>query len=145
MTRSKEFIIIESNLEQVDSLDDLLNKYNHCFSDISFHTYINDLLADKNMKKSHVYPRTQMGRTYVYQIFADKRHPSRSKLLHIALAMKCSIEETQTLLLFAKHAPLSFRLRQDLIIAHCLYSECDIFDLNNMLYDMGEEPLFNEE
>jgi transcriptional regulator with XRE-family HTH domain len=97
------------------------------------------------MTKSQIFNRTQMGRTYIYQIFSNKRHPSRDKLLQIAMAMQCTLEETQNLLLLSQYSPLSFRNKRDLIIAYCLHKRIDTFELNAQLYDFNEEPLFNEE
>lgn len=145
MVKSQDFIIMESKLNGIRSLEDMLRQYKGCFRGITFNSYLNDLLGKKQMSKSQVYRRTQMGRTYVYQIFSSKRHPSRNKLLQIALALHCDLEETQTLLLLAEHAPLSFRHRRDMIVAYWLNRGCDTFDLNTYLYDNGEEPLFSME
>lgn len=145
MINCRDCIIYETQLKQTRSLDELLKHRMERYSGMGFNDYLHHLIEKKNLSKSRVYARTQMGRTYIYQIFSGKRHPSRDKLLQIASAMNCSLEETQSLLMLSQHVPLNFRERRDTIIAYCLTHQYDTFDLNSLLYDYDEEPLFNLE
>lgn len=142
MNTNENFVIFESKLKQLRSLDELLSQY--AYNNESFNSYLNQLLISKNTTKSKIYTKTQMGRTFLYQIFSGKRHPSRNKILQIAIALRCSILEAQNLLCLSKHAILNFRNKQDIIIAYGLYRNYDAFTINETLYDYNEIPLFNE-
>ena len=144
MNANEDFVIFESKLKQLRSLDELLTQYAYYCNDESLNSYLNKLLISKNTTKSKIYTKTQMGRTFLYQIFSGKRNPSRNKLLQIAIALQCSLLETQNLLCLSKHSILNFRNKHDIIIAYGLYRKYDAFTINETLYDYNESPLFNE-
>lgn len=145
MAPKQNFIILESKINKSNSIDDLLNQYNSYYKMDSFVKSLNNLLVQKKFTKPEIVQRTQIGRTYVYQIFSGVRHPSRNKLLQITLALRCNLEETQNLLILSNHSPLNLKNKRDIIISFAIYKRCTLFDLNEILENYGELPLFNEQ
>lgn len=145
MVPKQNYIIFESKINKSKTIDELLNQYNTYYKMDSFAEALHSILSQKKITKQEIVQRTQIGRTYVYQIFSGKRRPSRNKLLQITFALRCCLEETQNLLVLADHAPLNLKNKRDIIISFAIYRYYTLFDLNELLDNYGELPLFNEQ
>lgn len=115
------------------------NKEN--FVEASFFDYLNKLLMDRNLRVSEVYKRTQLSKTYVYQIFNRKKLPSRNNILQLAIGMKCSLEETQKLLKLSQVSMLYVRNKRDSIIIFGITKGLTNTEIEILLESFGEEPL----
>lgn len=112
------------------------------FIQISLPEYLKKLLSEKNMTKAQVILKGNLNKDYAYQIFSGtKSSPSRDKLLAIAVGMSLTVDETQTMLKIAGLPVLYPRKRRDMIILFAIQNGYDIFDINDCLYDLGEEIL----
>ncbi len=145
MVPKQNYVIFESKINKLKTIDDLLNHYDTYYKMDSFAEALNNILSQKKTTKQEIVQRTQIGRTYVYQIFSGKRRPSRNKLLQITVALHCCLEETQNLLILSNHAPLNLKNKRDIIISFAIYRYYTLFDLNEILDNYGELPLFNEQ
>ena len=116
MAPKQNFIILESKINKSNTLNELLIQYNTYYKMDSFVDSLNNLLVQKKITKPEIVQRTQIGRTYIYQIFSGMRHPSRNKLLQITVALRCNLEETQNLLILSNHSPLNLKKKRDIII-----------------------------
>ena len=112
------------------------------FIQISLPEYLKKLLSEKNMTKAQVILKGNLNKDYAYQIFSGtKSSPSRDKLLAIAVGMSLTVDDTQTMLKIAGLPVLYPRKRRDMIILFAIQNGYDIFDINDCLYDLGEEIL----
>ena len=112
------------------------------FIQISLPEYLKKLLSEKNMTKAQVILKGNLNKDYAYQIFSGtKSSPSRDKLLAIAVGRSLPVDETQTMLKIAGLPVLYPRKRRDMIILFAIQNGYDIFDINDCLYDLGEEIL----
>ena len=102
---------------------------------------LGELLHKKNLKKTQVIRNSEMNDIYVYQIFSGIRRPERKKLLALALAMGLSVTETQTLLKCATYPPLYAKIPFDCIVLYGITKGLSVIQVNNLLYDYGEETL----
>ncbi len=68
------------------------------------------LLAEKHLEKADVIARSGLAELYAYHIFAGRKpHPSKPKVLALALAMQLTRKEAQHLLYYAGATPLYVR------------------------------------
>ena len=84
-------------LTRNSSIDSYLNKEKEFLIDMSVSEMLGFLLQEKNLQKSAVIKKAKLNEIYGYQIIADKRMPSRDKLIALAFGMELSLEETQQL------------------------------------------------
>ena len=82
---------------------------------------LDELIAKYDLKKSQVIRAAEMSEVYAYQIFSGLRVPERKKLLCLAIAMKLSLDEVQTLLKCAGYSTLYVKLPFESIV---LYGVC---------------------
>ena len=107
----------------------------------SLSDYLNELLAEKRLKRSEVVRMANLNETFGYQIFTGARNPSRNKVLQIAFAMALSLRECDRALEAAGVSGLYCKDRRDAIIIFCLDRGCSLQKVNEELYRFGEETL----
>ena len=76
-----------------------------------------------------------------YQIFSGTHNPSRDSLVSVCIAMTLDIEETQELLRVAQFAPLYPKNIRDSIIINGIATKKSVAEINESLYDNGEDTL----
>ena len=103
--------------------------------------YMNELLEQKNLKKSDVAKNSNLHRTYVYEIFNGDKSPSRDKVISIAFGMCLNLEETQKLLKRSGYRELYSRDSRDSIIIFSLNKKMNVIDCNILLESLSEEIL----
>lgn len=103
--------------------------------------YLAELLEAKDLKKADVIKESRLNSTFGYQILSGDRKASRNKLLQLAFAMNCSIDETQHILLHANEGALYPRNRRDGIIMFCLENGYTLLEAEDELYRHGEATI----
>lgn len=103
--------------------------------------FLEHLLTIKQIKKSQLIQRSGLSRPYAYEIFSGQKKPSRIKLLTLAFALECSLDECQRLLTYGGHQPLYAKDMADAIYIYGLSNRLSIFDINEVLYDLGMDIL----
>ena len=76
---------------------------------------LNAFIIKYDLKKSQVIRAAEMSEVYAYQIFSGIRVPERKKLLCLAVAMRLSLDEVQTLLKCAGYSTLYVKLPFDTV------------------------------
>ena len=104
-------------------------------------TLLNKLIIKYNLKKSEIIRAAEMSEVYAYQIFSGLRIPDRKKLLCIAIAMKLSLDDVQTLLKCAGYAVLYVKIPFDSIILYGICKKLSVVEINEILYEYGIEIL----
>ena len=93
------------------------------------------------LKKSQVIRAAEMSEVYAYQIFSGLRVPERKKLLCLAVAMKLTLDDVQTLLKCAGYSTLYVKLPFDSIVLYGVCKKLSVVEINEILYEYGLETL----
>ena len=103
--------------------------------------YLSDLFDEKHLKKAEVIKRSELSEIYAYQIISGVRRPERKKLLALIAAMGLDLEEAQRLLKVAGYPELYIKNTFDSIVMYGICKKLSVMDINEMLYDYGEETI----
>ena len=103
--------------------------------------YLSRLLEEKGLRRADVIRSAQIGDTYGYYIFTGQRHPKRDYVLRIALAMGCTLRETNRMLQAAGWGGLYCKDRRDAIILFGIDHGFSLQRIDEQLYGFGEKTL----
>ena len=102
---------------------------------------LHNLQREKGLRKTDIIKRSELSEVYAYQIFSGQRHPDRKKLLCLAVGMSLNLEETQSLLKCAGHAPLYVKLPFDSVVMYGICKHLSVIQINEILFDNDLETL----
>ena len=109
--------------------------------DTKLSDYLQELINKKGLKKSDIIKKSEMSEVYAYQIISGLRVPERNKLLCLAIGMELDLDETQELLKSTGYPQLYVKNTYDCFIIYALCRHLSVMELNEMLYDYGEDTL----
>lgn len=137
----KKTIELEQILSQAksDELELILEE----IPNITFLDYLNQLMIQKNLQKSDIIRDSLLPRTYAYQIFQGAKQAGRDKVLLLAFAMHCTLEETNRLLTLASHNRLYAKNQRDAILIFCIQNKMCITDIETYLNEYQLPLLVN--
>ncbi len=124
--------------------DEALARYMTETSDykgVSFVDYFNSLLEKEGISKAALVTRTGIERTYLYQLLNGTRQPSRDYAIAMCIAAGLSLEQTTRCLELLSEGILYAKNARDAIIIYAINREHSVDKTNELLFDMGEEPL----
>lgn len=131
-----------------DLLEELLNSADpvdfaskHELSERHLSDYLQQLLDEKALRRPEVIRNAQIGETYGYYIFTGQRHPKRDFVIRIALAMECTLTETNRMLQAAGLSRLYSKSRRDVIIIFGIEHGQSLQQIDEQLYRFGEATL----
>lgn len=101
----------------------------------SLSEHLNLLLSQKKIRKADVIRHSQLGRAYVYKIFAGEKIPTRDKLIALAFGLGLSDLETQKMLKISGNRELYARDERDAMILFALQRNKTVFEVNELLAD----------
>lgn len=129
-------------LKKSSNISDFIEKtVDEFIEEKPLYQYLENLIEEKQLKKSDVIKRSGLDRGYAYDIFAGKKIPSRNKLLAICFAMELFEEEVQSLLKYTGYPQLYARIERESIILFGLQHHLSLMDVNELLYEMNYEYL----
>ena len=102
---------------------------------------LDELLKQKDLRKSQVIKDSELSEVYGYQIFSGVRIPERKKLLCLALSMRLNIEEAQILLKCAGYSQLYVKIPFDSVVLYGLCKGLSVVEINELLYQYDLETL----
>lgn len=108
-------------------------------SEMSFHQAFQALLDKYGLEKSEVIRRSNLDRTYAYQILNGKKTPGRDKVLALSIAAGLSEKEIRRLLEYARAGILYPRSARDSVILFGIREHLGLMDVNEMLMENGEK------
>lgn len=108
---------------------------------MAFHIYFNSYLNQNHLKKSNIIQASGINRTYAYQILKGEKNPSRDKMLALTLAAEMDLDHINHCLKLAGMSELYEKVRKDAIIIFALHKKLNISEINELLFDLDEEPL----
>ena len=133
---------LQQELMSTMNLDEFLAANSDDFRDEAAMDILNRMLDEKGVSKATLAKRSGMSEIYLHQIFAGRRHPSRSRLICLCFGMGATLDETQELLKRCGLAQLYPRVRRDAIIIYGLANGMSLMDINDKLFSEDEETLF---
>ena len=133
-SRLTDEIITAKNMDNFD-----LDNSDAMIEPMELKEFLADMLTKHETTKKDVIRQADIDTTYGYQIFQGKKqHPSRDRLLCIALAFPLSVEETKLLLYYGGCEILYPRIRRDAYLMYAIHNGLSLIETNLYLEDHGE-------
>ncbi|MCL1807580.1 MAG: helix-turn-helix domain-containing protein [Oscillospiraceae bacterium] len=141
--RPNDYDLFINKLTKAETIDEFLNENGDLINAVPFYERLEELLKWKNMTKPLVFERAGIHPLYGYQFFSGKRHPTRDKVLQLAIAFRLSHAGTQELLTLAGKRGLYPLDERDAIILFAFTHDYKLDQLQEMLFDKSL-PLLGE-
>lgn len=113
----------------------------HKITERTLPEYLQQLLDEKGLSRPKVVAKAGLNPTYGYDIFTGKKHPTREKVLPLAFAMGCTLQETNRMLQAAGVNELYVKNRRDAIIIFCMEHGYSLMKTNEELFRFGEDAI----
>ncbi|MBQ8095137.1 MAG: helix-turn-helix transcriptional regulator [Clostridia bacterium] len=111
----------------------------------TFHEELHRLLKEKRKTAKVLIELSGIERSYFYHILGGKKKPGRNMIIRIAACLRVSLDETNRLLRLGGYSPLYAKIHRDAIIIFGISKKMTMFEINELLLDAQQEPLFMEE
>lgn len=128
-------------LSTEESLETYFMKNKEELLDISLPDYLSSLLIKYHISKNEVIRRSYLNQIYGYQIFAGTKSPSRDKLISIIFGFQLHLDDAQRMLKIGGANELYPRKRRDSIVIFGLNKKLTVQELDDLLFEMGEDTL----
>ena len=123
-------------------LNRFLDENRENFNNTSVADSLNQMILKQRISKSALARQSGMSEVYLHQVFSGRRTPSRTRLLCMCFGLQTTVEEAQVLLKQCGYAPLYPKNRRDAILLYGLIHKETLFQINDALFDEGEETLY---
>lgn len=132
---------LQQELMSTNNLDRFLTENDASFRDVPLQEAIQCIFDEKGMSKAQLAKQSGISEVYLHQLFSGRRFPSRSRLLCLCFGLGATVDEAQSLLQQARHAPLYSRNRRDAIIIFALSHHMTLFEVNDKLFTENLDTL----
>ena len=132
---------LQQELMSTNNLDRFLTENDASFRDVPLQEAIQRIFDEKGMSKAQLAKQYGISEVYLHQLFSGRRFPSRSRLLCLCFGLGATVDEAQSLLQQARHAPLYSRDRRDAIIIFALSHHMTLFEVNDKLFTENLDTL----
>ena len=132
---------LQQELMSTNNLDRFLTENDASFRDVPLQEAIQRIFDEKGMSKAQLAKQSGISEVYLHQLFSGRRFPSRSRLLCLCFGLGATVDEAQSLLQQARHAPLYSRDRRDAIIIIALSHHMTLFEVNDKLFTENLDTL----
>ena len=132
---------LQQKLMSTNNLDRFLTENDASFRDVPLQEAIQRIFDEKGMSKAQLAKQSGISEVYLHQLFSGRRFPSRSRLLCLCFGLGATVDEAQSLLQQARHAPLYSRDRRDAIIIFALSHHMTLFEVNDKLFTENLDTL----
>lgn len=133
---------LQQELMSTNNLDRFLTENDASFRDVPLQEAIQRIFDEKGMSKAQLAKQSGISEVYLHQLFSGRRFPSRSRLLCLCFGLGATVDEAQSLLQQARHAPLYSRDRRDAIIIFALSHHMTLFEVNDKLFTENLDTLY---
>ena len=133
---------LQEALMDAPDLNRFLDENRENFNYTSVADSLNQMILKQRISKSALARQSGMGEVYLHQVFSGRRTPSRTRLLCMCFGLQATVEEAQVLLKQCGYAPLYPKNRRDAILLYGLSHQQTLFQINDTLFDKGEETLY---
>lgn len=132
---------LQQELMSTNNLDRFLTENDASFRNVPLQEAIQRIFDEKGMSKAQLAKQSGISEVYLHQLFSGRRFPSRSRLLCLCFGLGATVDEAQSLLQQARHAPLYSRDRRDAIIIFALSHHMTLFEVNDKLFTENLDTL----
>lgn len=132
---------LQQELMSTNNLDRFLTENDASFRDVPLQEAIQRIFDEKGKSKAQLAKQSGISEVYLHQLFSGRRFPSRSRLLCLCFGLGATVDEAQSLLQQARHAPLYSRDRRDAIIIFALSHHMTLFEANDKLFTENLDTL----
>lgn len=132
---------LQQELMSTNNLDRFLTENDASFRDVPLQEAIQRIFDEKGVSKAQLAKQSGISEVYLHQLFSGRRFPSRSRLLCLCFGLGATVDEAQSLLQQARHAPLYSRDRRDAIIIFALSHHMTLFEANDKLFTENLDTL----
>ena len=132
---------LQQELMSTNNLDRFLTENDASFRDVPLQEAIQRIFDENGMSKAQLAKQSGISEVYLHQLFSGRRFPSRSRLLCLCFGLGATVDEAQSLLQQARHAPLYSRDRRDAIIIFALSHHMTLFEANDKLFTENLDTL----
>ena len=132
---------LQQELMSTNNLDRFLTENDASFRDVPLQEAIQRIFDEKGMSKAQLAKQSGISEVYLHQLFSGRRFPSRSRLLCLCFGLGATVDEAQSLLQQARHAPLYSGDRRDAIIIFALSHHMTLFEVNDKLFTENLDTL----
>ena len=132
---------LQQELMSTNNLDRFLTENDASFRDVPLQEAIQRIFDEKGMSKAQLAKQSGISEVYLHQLFSGRRFPSRSRLLCLCFGLDATVDEAQSLMQQARHAPLYSRDRRDAIIIFALSHHMTLFEANDKLFTENLDTL----
>ena len=132
---------LQQELMSTNNLDRFLTENDASFRDVPLQEAIQRIFDEKGMSKAQLAKQSGISEVYLHQLFSGRRFPSRSRLLCLCFGLGATVDEAQSLLQQARHAPLYSRARRDAIIIFALSHHMTLFEANDKMFTENLDTL----
>lgn len=132
---------LQQELMSTNNLDRFLTENDASFRDVPLQEAIQRIFDEKGMSKAQLAKQSGISEVYLHQLFSGRRFPSRSRLLCLCFGLGATVDEAQSFLQQARHAPLYSRDRRDAIIIFALSHHMTLFEVNDKLFTENLDTL----
>ena len=142
MKKLKNTNDLQEALMDAPDLNRFLDGNRENFNYTSVADSLNQMILKQRISKSALARQSGMSEVYLHQVFSGRRTPSRTRLLCMCFGLQATVEEAQVLLKQCGYAPLYPKNRRDAILLYGLSHQQTLFQINDTLFDEGEETLY---
>ena len=132
---------MEEELKECSDFKKFYSENREFISDKTLSDYLKELIAEKGLTRAEAVKRSQLSEIYAYQIISGVRRPERKKLLALTIAVGLDFDETQVLLKKTGYPELYVKNTFDCIVAYGICKKLSVMEINEILYDWGEETV----
>ena len=132
---------LETELKESRNIQTFLKKNEPLIKDQNFTRYIRKLIHTKKKSASLLIRKTNIEKSYFYQILNGRRKPGRDKIILIAIALGLTKDETQKLLKIGKEGSLYAKDKRDIVIQYCIINNYGVIKTQTYLENNGFEML----
>ncbi len=129
--------LLTERLKNKTTYEDFFEENNDLISSDSFTVLLRKHIGLSSFELPQLIERTQIAKTYAYQIINGKKNPSRNKILQFALALELNLEDSNKLLRAGGSENLYVKDRRDSILMFSLMNteKNPVQSANEMLHD----------
>ncbi len=127
--------ILLNELKEEKDIESFLKRNEQSFYNKSIADHMDGLLNKYGISKNEAILRADIERGYGYQILRGLRDARRDKYIRLALGIGLDLNDTQHMLLIARHGALYPKVMRDALLIFCINNKHDIFTVQTLLFD----------
>ncbi len=124
-----------NELKEEKDIESFIKRNEQSFNSKSISDHMEGLLEKYGISKTEAILRADIERGYGYQILRGIRDAARDKYIRLALGIGLDLNDTQHMLMIARHGVLYPKVMRDALLIFCINKKCDVFTVQSLLFD----------